>query len=159
MIKITVIGSERVAARLEAMPDRIREVLYKAILGQWYGLQAHVVQDKLSGQVLKRRTGNLASSIHVGGTDTLTTIIQTPQSIVATVGTKVRYARIHEYGGVVNVRAHARKSVLGKTYQVRAHQATYPERSFLRSSILDRASQIRDAIQSAVQVAVKEVAV
>lgn len=155
LIQVTVVGADRVAQKLRDMPAEIRSKLFKAVQAQWLGLQAHVVRDKLSGQVLKRVTGNLASSINAGGVDSLSEMKQSPDEITGIVGTKVRYAAIHEYGGTVTIPTQRRTSKLGKSYTVRAHKATFPERSFLRSSIRDRATQIRDAIQSSVQAAVR----
>lgn len=154
---VTVIGADRVAQKLRDMPSRIREALFKAVQQQWLGLQGYIVQSKLSGQVLHRVTGNLASSINAGGANSLSTLVESGDAIIGTVGTKVRYARLHEYGATVNVPAYNRTSKLGKSYTVRSHKATYPERSFLRSGIRDRADQIRNNIAVAMRKAVREV--
>ena len=65
-----------------------------------------MVSDKLSGQVLKNRTGTLRRSInqHVEETDTSITGILGADMDIA------RYARAHEYGfrGTVQVPAHTR---------------------------------------------------
>lgn len=161
MIKMTLVGNDRVEARFRSMPERARESLVNAMKRQWFNLQAHVVSEKLSGQVLRRRTGNLASSINVGGANSATAFTETPAEIVGQVGTKVIYGAIHENGGTVNVQAHTRTitQVFGRPVTpaevfVRAHSATYPQRSFLRSSIQDLASQIRADMEQSVREAV-----
>lgn len=161
-ITAVLVGDKEVLARLKSMPDKVREGLINAMTNQWYALQAHIVRDKLNGQVLNRRTGFLASSINVGAPDTLTEFTAGPNEIVGRVGTAVRYAAIHEYGGTVNVKGHTRQQtqVFGRPIDpievsVRPHTATFPMRSFLRTGLADRSSQIRDAIQSSVQAAMR----
>lgn len=68
-------------------------------------LQGNVKEDKLSGQVLHVRTGTLRRSINQR-------VESSGSQIVATVGTNVEYAAIHEYGfhGQVTVREHLRRS-------------------------------------------------
>lgn len=154
----TVYGGEEVATRLRAMPSRLREVLVRAMKAQWFLLQRHIVNDKLSGQVLNRRTGNLASSINVGGKDSLTQFIDEPAELIGRVGTKVWYGHVHEFGGSFTVKAHERtiSQVFGRPVtptrvQVRSYTAHYPERSFLRSGLRDRSAQFRGAIASAIR--------
>jgi len=156
MIRIQLVGNDRVEARFASLSQRARQSLVDAMKRQWFNLQAHVVSEKLSGQVLRRRTGNLASSINAdssfedGGSE-----------IVGKVGTKVVYGGVHEYGGAVNVQAHTRNitQVFGRPVTptevfVRSHTVNYPERSFLRSSIADLSSQIRADMERSVREAV-----
>ena len=155
MIEGKVTGTEAVIARFEALPDRLREQLRGSVSRQGYRLQAGVVRDKLSGQALHRRTGNLASSINVDVKDD-------GGAIVATVGTNVKYARPHELGGTFDVPAHTRKvtMVFGRpvaptTAEVPAHTVTFPERSFLRSELSDLRLSILDALRADVAAATK----
>jgi len=151
----TIYGDDRVEARITGMADKVRGILKVAMEREWFALQAHVVQDKLSGQVLRRRTGVLASSINVGGADSATEFLESPTELVGRVGTKVWYGRIHEFGGTFEVKEHSR-TVDGRESTVKAHTVTFPERSFLRSGLVDRTSSIRDSIQSAVQYAMAQ---
>lgn len=153
MIRIALVGNDKVVARFQSLPQRARQSLIDAMKRQWFALQAHVVSQKLSGQVLKRVTGNLASSIN-----TDSKFEECPQEIVGSVGTKVIYGAIHEDGGTVNVKAHTRNitQVFGRPITptevfVRAHTATYPQRSFLRSSLSDMSAQIRADIEQSVR--------
>jgi hypothetical protein len=104
VITVDLIGDESALDRLRAMPDAARSGLARAIAKPGVDLQNNVQQDKLSGQVLKTRSGLLKSSIDV----------QTDQSntaITAIVFTDVDYAAAQEYGfsGTVNVRASLRQ--------------------------------------------------
>ena len=112
------------------------------------------VMGKLSGDVLRVRTGRLRRSIHpewdfrqgYSGT---------------TVGTNVEYAGIHEYGfsGSVQVKSFQRemtksfgKPISPTQVTVRAHtrNINMPERSFLRSTLREMNSEITDSLQVAV---------
>jgi phage gpG-like protein len=152
VIEVEITGTDAVVARLESMSDKIRQSLRDAMQQQWYALQSYVVTEKLSGDPLHRRTAFLASSINTDSTFT-----DDATSIVGRVGTKVIYGRVHEYGGTFTIPAHERRvtsvfghPVAGGVTTVRSHSATFPERSFLRSSMRDLSSQIREAMQQAV---------
>lgn len=105
-----------------------------------FNLSAHIKDQKLSGQVLKVRSGNLRTSINAKP------VIETADGVEALVGTNKSYGRVHEFGfnGSVSVKAHMRKAKDGFKVNVRAHarQVNLPERSFLRSSLNDMRGQI-----------------
>lgn len=134
-----------------ALRNRVRTALIRLSIE----LQAYIKSSKLSGQVLKNRTGTLRRSIN-------RKIIETPTSIQAFVGTNVKYARPHEYGfeGTVNVREHLRlvKEAWGRELKmpvwatVKPHQreVRLPERSFLRSALLDKRSKILTELNVAI---------
>jgi phage gpG-like protein len=140
-----------------------------------------VKQEKLSGQVLRNRTGTLRRKVNQRvEVNNLTT--------TGTVGVKLSYAAAHEFGfqGVVNVRAHLRAlkskdmwamrrgKKIGETESgikvyklrmvkqgsgytmVRAHsrEMKLPERSFLRSALREMEPQIRAGLLAAVKKAV-----
>jgi len=119
------------------------------------------VMGKLSGDVLRVRTGRLRRSIHpewdfrqgYSGT---------------TVGTNVEYAGIHEYGfsGSVQVKSFQREmtKAFGKPISptqvtVRAHtrNINMPERSFLRSTLREMNSEIVEGLQEAIAKELKEI--
>lgn len=154
----TVYGDTQVVARLQAMPDKLRMKLVDAMKVQWFNLQSVIVRSKLSGQVLKRKTGNLASSINVGGTNTATEFVDQGNQIIGRVGTKVWYGAVHEYGGSFTVKAHQREvtQVFGREVtphkvDVRSYTMKVPERSFLRSGLQDVSSQMREAIAASIR--------
>lgn len=150
MITVTVTGLPQVEGRLKAF-GQLRPALKQTVERETIALQAHVVADKLSGQVLHVRTGTLGRSITAE-------TIETADAIEGAVGTNVRYARIHEYGGTVHLpmlvprRARAlRFEVGGQTVfarRTRAHDVRIPERSYLRSALEDRRPTILAAIRA-----------
>lgn len=135
MIALAIRGDAAVGLTLVSMGMRVRARLLADVTRLTIALQAKVKAEKLTGQVLHVRTGRLRRSIN-------TRIRETSTSVVGQVGTNVPYARVHEYGGVVTVREHVRavtqvfgRPVAPTTAVVRAHTATYPARSFLRSAL------------------------
>ena len=157
MIEATITGDEAVLARFERLPNDIRQALADSMRAQWFRLQAAVVTGKLSGDPLHRRTGVLASSINVGGPDTATEFVDGPTEIVGRVGTKVRYGKVHEEGGTFEIPAYTRKSstVFGREVaafeaQVRAHKVTFPQRSFLRSTLDEMRQSILDELHASI---------
>ena len=146
MIRAEITGVDDIKARLQGLPDKLRAELVRTITEDAFSLQAHIVTDKLSGQVLHRRTGNLASSINtkIGGSAT---------SVEGTVGTNVGYGRIHELGGTFRIPEHERRINRGgiqDSVLVRAHSATFPKRSFLASSLQDMSTRIKADLNAAV---------
>lgn len=170
----TVTGDREVIARLQRLPDSIRAALVPAMGRITFKLMRTSVQEKLSGQVLKRQTGTLARAV----TQSPRTY-ETPESVIGSVGVAnitgkggrapVKYGRVHEYGfsGTVTVREHLRtvKQAFGRTLatpaqqRVREHSArrSLPPRSFLRSALaeLDRAGVFKREIDAAVQKAMQ----
>ena len=144
--------------------DKLKEGLTRGLIG----VQNATIR-KLSGPVLKNRTGTLRRSIHYRLVEDEKGIDGVVGSFAGNVNPKSNeeaygYARVHEYGGTFNVPAHERRigynsdservKLLGKlggfskkvatysTTMVRAHTVTYPERSFLRSSLSEQKKNI-----------------
>lgn len=162
MLRMVLVGDDALVARFKSVSDKVRQRLTLAVNEQLYGLQGYIVSQKLAGQVLKRRTTTLSSNINVKEATA------NSDDISGLVGTNVVYGRIHEYGGTVTIPAHQRtiSQAWGrplangpKTIDVRSYKATFPERSFLRSGLRDRQSQIRAAINAAVNATMKELTV
>lgn len=156
------IRAEELLARLTAAPDRLRDSMWRVMQRLSIEAQA-IVKQKLSGPVLHNRTGTLRRSINRLVTNDV-------NGIVARIGTNVRYAAVHEYGfdGDVVVKGHVRKIAsrsVGKgknqTVQGIAFVSTYtrhmtmPERSFLRSTIIEMQPKIRADIKAAALEALK----
>jgi len=139
-----------VRATLRAMPEHIRAELRKAMTRITLKLARHSVQTKLSGQVLKRRTGTLARSVMQSPR-----VYETAEAVVGSVGiaditgpggrAPVHYGAAHEFGGEITIPEHLRlvKQAFGRELKfpvwanVRSHTVKLPERSFLRSSLQD----------------------
>ena len=116
-------------------------------------LQRRVRAEKLSGQVLKVRTGNLRRSID-------TAMVESSNGVVGVVSTNTKYGRIHEYGfkGTMSVKAHMRTNKKsGKSFKVRSfpRSVNLPERSFLRSALGDMTDEIKMEILAACNNAIK----
>jgi phage gpG-like protein len=157
------IDDAAVQARLAAMPEKARKAISDVMRQQWFRIQSEVVRGKLSGDPLHRRTGVLASSINVGGADTASDFVESASSIVATIGTKVWYGVVHENGGTFQIPSHERtisqafgRPITPKTITVAAHTATFPQRSFLRSTLRDMTPSVLAAIGAALATALKE---
>jgi phage gpG-like protein len=157
VIAIGVIGDRELIARFDAMPGRVHDSLARAVTRLGLELQ-HTVQEKLSGEVLRVRSGTLRSSINTRTEDT--TI-----AVSATVGTNLRYAAAHEFGfhGTVSVKAQMRqikeawgRSIRPKTIQIHAHmmRMNLPERSFLRSALVEMQGAIEAGLEDAVAAAI-----
>lgn len=149
------ISSSEVIARFKNLPDKLNQKLTTTIYSLTEKLRTHIVRDKLMGQVLKRQTGRLGQSIQ-------TEVTQTANSTTGLVYSAgdVKYAAIHEYGGIIP--AHVIEVKNGKAlafmmggkmafYKKVNHPATVmPERSFMRSALADMSDEITEAITAAV---------
>lgn len=163
MIEATLTGDAQVAARFAALPDKARKAISDEMRRQWFLIQTAVVREKLSGDPLHRRTGNLASSINVGGADSATAFEESDTEIVGRIGTRVKYGRVHEDGGTFQVPSHERtitqvfgRSITPRTITVREHTVTFPQRSFLRSTLREMGPGVTAALEKALADAVKE---
>ena len=155
MIYAQITGDAEIKAKIDRYPAEVREFLRRTVSKLAIDLQRHVVADKLSGQVLKNRTGTLRRSINQRVQESGTSLT----GIVGADMSEARYARAHEYGfhGTVEVRAHLRTitQAFGRALknprevQVSAHQVNMnlPERSYLRSSLRDMRQTILDSFR------------
>lgn len=157
MIDGYIVGDAEVIRRFETIGTRLRDELRAGVNRATIKLQTKVKQDKLSGQVLKVRTGRLRRSIQQD-------VFENGGQVVGVVSTNVKYAPVHEYGfaGVVTVRDHLRmqkkafgKSISPREVEVRSHprKVNLPERSFLRSSLreMESSGAIRVEFDAAVE--------
>jgi phage gpG-like protein len=161
MITGRITGDREVLTKFSHMPGGLQDKLANTITKLCIKLRVHVVQDKLTGQVLNVRTGRLRRSI--------TYDVTTPgaSSVQGTVGTNVAYGRFFELGfqGTENVREHLRmvKEAFGKPIKdprqvtVREHSrhVNMPAHSFLGSALADMRPEILTQIDQAVKDAIK----
>ena len=154
MISAHLVGDEQLLQRLLELHDAINAGLARCITQLGIDLQRNVQQDKLSGRVLKTRTGALKSSIDHR-------VEQSAWGASTNVFTELRYGAAQEYGftGTVSVAASLRRirqafgrPVAEKTISVRAYdrRMTLPEHSFLRSALEDMTPAIGEAVNAAV---------
>ncbi len=116
-------------------------------------LQTIVKVDKLSGQVLHRRSGNLSRSINQNVTREGNKAVT---GIVGVGPTATKYGRIHEMGGTIQVPEVVGKLMVfqsgGQTVFTMRHKAfkvNMPERSYLRSTLSENAASIVKRLESA----------
>lgn len=159
MINIEIVGDDKVIAELKSMDIKIHASLLRTITKLSIQLQGNIKADKLSGQVLKTRTGTLRRSINYSVNDT-------PTSIIGRVGIgkhAAKYGVVHEFGfkGNQNIKAHLRtikqafgKAITPKQVSVKSHSRSveYPEKSFMRTALRELNSEIRSDIVKALQI-------
>lgn len=156
-LNVTLVGDDKIVAKLDAMPSKVHQALLAKITGLALELQAYVQNDKLAGQVLKKITGHLAGSIMQDVDDQSDTITGRVYS-----NSSVNYAAIHEFGGQIPARYPINGKALhffidGKeVFAKYARGFTMPERSFMRSALADKKQEIIAGMTKAVQQAVAE---
>lgn len=160
MLRMEFIGGDVLAAVLRSYGDKVQTAIVQSVGRSALRLQREVMQNRLSGQVLNVRTGNLRRSIHQQVTNT-------GGAVIGEVNTNVRYGKAHEYGfaGTVNVKASLRqvRQAFGRPLkspryvQVRAHSRNVrlPERSFLRTALRDMKPMIEADLQKSIEGALR----
>lgn len=142
MIRAEITGVAQVVENLRVnIPAAINNNLNRLMLRQVIKLQRYVILNKLEGQVLRHRTGHLERSI--------TYDVQRDGSAVTGivgVGREAPYGTAHETGGTFSIPQQLRKSKLGKDFIVKAHTATFPQRAFLRPSLLENEQNIVEGL-------------
>ncbi|MDD5486112.1 MAG: phage virion morphogenesis protein [Dehalococcoidales bacterium] len=94
MIDMKVVGTTQVIDNLNRTRPVLRQERKTAVTRASVYLMNYVQRNKLSGQVLKRRTGRLASSMGYK-------VEESGDSFSGRVGSPVEYAAIHETGGTI----------------------------------------------------------
>ena len=140
-MEIEVTGIDTISAKVNSLSDDIRKKLRTTIDDVIQLLETRVVDNKLNGGALNRRSGRLYRSVKSEVNDTSTSIT----GRVYTSG--VPYARIHEYGGTIRTRLGT-----GTKPPRKAGKATInmPMRSYMRSSLQELRGQIIEQISGAV---------
>lgn len=161
MIIFKINGDEDTQKMLRQSYPAVQEQVSRSITRLTLQLLTRVKEEKLSGQVLKNRTGRLRRSIN-SRFDTAS-----GGKVAGYVGTNVEYAKIHELGfnGNMTVKAHLRqitqafgkKLLSPKMVEVRSHSrhVNLPERSFLRSALKEMEPDVREQLLSAVRLGVR----
>ena len=149
MLTVTFNGSdERVALILRFRGPKIVEAIARKLDVLMLQLQAKIAGEKLQGQVLQHRTGKLSGSIReipVTNDGTLIT------GAVEGAGGPAWYGKLHEYGGTFPL--HRKQEIndrLTKQGKPRKGSITFPERSFMRTSLEEMRGQIFDGLRAAV---------
>ncbi|MDR3508427.1 MAG: hypothetical protein P4L64_11065 [Caulobacteraceae bacterium] len=160
MFSVELTGAAELTRRLEALPAAIQSALAAKAASLAEQLKDHVVQDKLSGQVLKARTGALRGAIKAE-------VLADSDPIVVRIflSSDIKYAAIQEFGGHTaphEIRPDKAKALAflsgGRLVFARVvHHpgSAIPERSYLRSSLADMAGQIITEMKAALVAALK----
>lgn len=160
MITIKLEGKKKVVAQLEAMPVAVQVALLQKMEALAVMLQSYIRTDKLSGQVLKVRSGALRRSIQK-------TVTNFGKRIIAQIFSSgdVKYAGIHEFGGTINHPGGTpyipRKGMLAifvsksdmfaqALPKTKPHPIPMPERSFMRTGLHDKTKEISEGMKEAV---------
>jgi hypothetical protein len=159
MIAFRVINAPAVAESLTGSAARVFVAVLAEMRKQMGQLANYVQSEKLHGQVLNQRTGNLARSI-------IPDVQQSGDQIQGTVGiadaNTVPYAAFWELGfqGTETVREHLRTNPSGTRSIVREHsrEVNQGARSYLATSFQERADSIVAALQSSVDRSLHEAA-
>jgi hypothetical protein len=147
MIRAELRGTDERAARaLHILYPRLIAALMVKMNSLLIQLQAKIVGEKLSGQVLKHRTGKLAGSIRVIAAEASGDKIE---GAVLGGGGPAFYAKFHEFGTtdwyvIQPVNKKALRFMIGDK-EVFAKSVFHPpiqERSFMRSSLAEMREQV-----------------
>ena len=173
-ITVQVIGKQAVLDAMRAAGADMGELL-TAVMEMEMQKTADVSRTtKFSGSPLNRRTGNLSRNIN--GDATIA-----GSQITGRIGVDldaVPYGYVHEVGGTFDIPEHTRRTGMNARLErirmlnrsgdvraavkamsrgvVRAHTATYPQRSFLRPVMNDRRTEIFAALSKAATRIVRE---
>lgn len=159
MIGLEITGDRALLTKLEATTGKVRAAA-KSSLDMWATeLAGYIKMNKLSGNPLHRRSGNLSSSVYPDKRETAETV-----SGGARAGLDVPYAKIHEYGGLIpahqvvarNAKALAFTvgGMLRFAKSVQIPDVQMPERSYMRSALREQApegiAELKAAIAEAI---------
>jgi len=114
---------KRLRAAGVALPAMLKDALQRGL-----ELVRNRVIDKLSGQVLNVQTGRLWRSINYE-------IEQTPTKLRGVIGSKVKYAPVHEFGAVITPKRAQFMVFTWKGRRYRARKVIIPKRPYLVPSM------------------------
>jgi phage gpG-like protein len=158
MIEFLVANETQIIARITGAADRVAAEIMDALNTVNTQLQRHISSDKLHGQVLSQRSGNLRHNIlKINATMEEGNIVG-----AVALGANAKYGLAHEFGAHIPERVPVTSKALhwiGKSgeqvFAMRARAFDLPERSFMRSSF----EEFRDRIEADIRAAVHEAAV
>jgi phage gpG-like protein len=147
---------------LDNIPAGVLRALEHKIAELTVDLQGYVVSRKLQGQVLNHKSGALSNSIQASDAKVVGT--QITGDVFSS--SDVKYAGIHEFGGVIPGHDIVAKNAKALAFMIDGKQVfarkvhipdvKMPERSFLRSSLTENKERIVAGISDAALKAAKE---
>lgn len=159
MIRAVIVGDpNRVPEYIRSKFPAIQGACQVSMARLVIALTAKIMKDKLSGQVLKNRTGTLRRSISPS-------VFSSGTAVVGKVGTNVEYASIHEFGGrtpahdIFPKRGRAlafnwkgKDVVFSKVHHL---GSVFPERSFMRTALNEMKPEILAEFEHAIMEAIR----
>ncbi len=149
------VDTSSAAAKLAALPDKVRASVRQAVQAGALKLLSKA-QQKASGDVLQVRSGALLNGLRESGLSASGDAI----SDGVTTDAALKYARIQEYGGRIEIPEIAPVAARALAFEYGgkvvfamktvAHVVEIPEHSFLRSSLAEIAPDIIDDIRKVV---------
>lgn len=143
-------GAQAFEAKLARIAGAMPTALTAEVNRQDALLEAYIKRDKLSGQVLNRRTGRLSRSIHSEPARL------EGSAILGKVGTNLVYAPVHEFGATIRAKRakYLRFKIDG--HWVMKTQVTIPARPYMRPSLQERGPAIREGLKRAIRKVINE---
>lgn len=140
MVSVTIAGLHELSARFQVAGQNVRNRILKELERLALMGQAKTVSEKLQGNPLHHRTGNLSRAVQqsAGTSDEGDRLIG-----YWGVTRLAPYGAVHEMGGVFHIPEHTSTSRLGNAFSVRAHDALFPQRAFLGPTLLSLEPTIR----------------
>jgi hypothetical protein len=151
-IRVEMVGTDKLIAKFDSYVGRLRGQLNTTMDYVVKSLAEYCRVNKLSGQVLHRRSGTLSRSIQG-------IVVDEPARMVGIVSSRpgnapLEYARFWELGfhGVENVKSFMRKNALGGESSVRAHtrKVNQAARPFLQPTRDENVGFVQTSFQQAV---------
>jgi phage gpG-like protein len=155
-LEAQILGAEAVAARFESADPRVKDATRDAVRSLARDLMTKIKSEKLTGQVLKVRTGRLRRSINEK-------FVEDGDRMESRVGTNVAYGRFWELGfhGTQQVKQYIRttrmafgKPIFPVQAVVHAHSRNVNQapRPFLVPSLEEMRGEIRARLMRAMRV-------
>jgi len=138
-ISISIAGDKVAARKLvdldRAMPQQIKRGFYRA-----GALFEREMKLRLSGRALKVVTGRLRNSVNPQ-------VSEEAGGIVLRVGPNVKYAAIHEFGGVIKPKNGPFLHFKGSFGWVKVGSVTIPKRPYVKPTLNENLDRAMDIIQ------------
>lgn len=153
----TIVGKTEHLDRYNLLMEAFHSSLQAVMAREMTRVAEYIRLNKLSGQVLNARSGDLRAAT------TGSIAASTDTQVVGQVGTfGIPYAKVHELGGAWLISAYQRmqtmafgKPMIPREVTVRSHLANYPIRSFLRTGANEQAPSVASALQKVMAMAVQ----
>ena len=149
-----ITGVSEVVLKLKAFVPKVTESIMREIDRQSYALQRHIVENKLSGQVLKRRTGALSNSIRVTPAKMVDGVVMGQVGSALTVprlnGTRISLLAVQQFGAIITAKRVMYLRFLIGDHWVRTRRVELPPRPVLGPALDDRREQIVEGLTHAV---------